>query len=88
MKNNYLHRIDVIIDDIQKELDSKHEPMTKVINYEYNTGKLHALYELIEDTEEIADFIQCYEYRKEDRDRLTQEYNDRYITPIYNKLRG
>ena len=88
MKNNYLHRIDTIIDEMQTELNSKHEPMTKVINYEYYAGKLHALFELIQDTETLADFVTCYEYRKADRDELTQAYNERYITPLYKVARA
>lgn len=84
MKNNYLKRIDEILNEMQQEYKSKHEKTTKIINYEYYCGKLQALYELIEDTEELQDFIICYEYRKEDRDNMAQLFNDKLITPLYN----
>ena len=88
MKNNYLHRIDEIINNIENEYTSKHEPFTKVLNNEYYCGQLQALFELIQETEETKDFVACYEYRKEDRDRLQKLFNDKYITPLYNKIRA
>lgn len=88
MKNNYLKRIDEIINEMHQEYKSKHENMTKIINYEYYCGKLQALYELIQDTEELQDFIVCYEYRKEERDNMTQLFNDNFITPLYKITRA
>lgn len=88
MKNNYLKRIDKIINEMITDYNSKKEPLTKIINYEYYQGELFGLYELIEDTETLKDFIICYEYRKEDRDRITEQINNELITPLYNKTRA
>lgn len=88
MKNNYLHRIDAIIDEIKNEYTGNHNKITKVLNYEYNNGKLYALYELIQDTETLTDFVTCYEYRKADRDELDKLYNDNLIEPLYKVTRA
>ncbi len=88
MKNNYLKRIDEITNEIQQEYKSKHETITKIINYEYYCGKLQALFELIQDTEKLQDFVACYEYRKEERDNMTQLFNDNLITPLYDIARS
>ena len=85
---NYLNKIDALTDCIIDEYNSKHEPVTKMINYEYYCGKLHQLFELAQEETTTADFVFYYEYRKEDRDRIAKLINDSIITPIYKATRA
>ena len=88
INNNYLDKIDKLINDIIQEYDSPHETMTKIINYEYYTGQLHAIYNMIEEKEPIQEFIIYYEYRKNDRDNIDKKFNEKYITPVYSLVRN
>jgi hypothetical protein len=88
MKAIYLNKINNILDTMVEEYGNNHETTTKVLNYQYYCGQLHALYELIEETEGIQELVKYYEHRKEERNRITKLYNDDYITPLYNKTRA
>ena len=84
----YLNKVDKIIDCIIEEYESKHETMTKIINYEYYHGQLYALYELAQENETPLDFAIIYEYRKADRDAIAEKFNNEYITPVYKLVRA
>ena len=88
MNNIYLNKINNILDTMVEEYGSNHEITTKVLNYQYYCGQLHALYELIEETEGTRELVKYYEHRKEERDRIAKFYNDDYITPLYKITRA
>lgn len=80
--------IDKLLSAIQEEKDSKHEIMTKIINYEYLSGQLYGVFDLAETSLDIKDFVELYDYRRTDRDELSLYFNQELINPVYNIVRN
>ena len=85
--NEYIIKANKLINEIKEEYTSGHEVMTKILNYQYFMGKLHAVYEEAEKVMDFEDFRKVYEHRKEERGEIDKLFNDNLITPAYKKLR-
>lgn len=86
--DNYKKIIDSLIEELNKEYESKHEITTKMLNYEYFTGKIYGLFDVIEKTLGIDDFMEIILYRKKERDEISAKFNLEIINPIYSIVRA
>lgn len=74
-------RIDEIIKDMEDEYSSKHEVCTKVVNYEYFSGKLNELYRACDDDIEIIT------YRLDEITQLENDFQKNYVEILYRRSR-
>ena len=79
--------IDSILDEMQKEYTSTHEHTTKAINFEYLLGKLFCVYDIVNETLGLDEFLEIYEYRRADRDEISHKFNMEYVNPLYASMR-
>ena len=80
-------KIDILIEELQKEYLSKHITLTKIINYEYLTGKYHEIIELFYDLDQVDDFVELTEYRRFEIDTITNNWHWNIINPFYDNLK-
>ena len=83
----YKKQIDYFLIEMQHEKESNHEPLTKVLNFEYYNGKLYGLYTIAEKELTPEAFTELYEYNRATRENLYTFFNAEYINPLYNIAR-
>ena len=84
---DYKKIIDDLIDMMERETESAHELTTKALNHEYYEGQLYGVYKLAESALPLEEFVTLYDYRREDRDRVSVKANREIINRVYSVVR-
>lgn len=83
----YKEIIDNLLKEMEQEITSAHELTTKALNIEYAVGQLYGLYNIAKKLLPYDQYIELYDYRRNDRDNISGRCNREVINKVYSIVR-